>query len=425
MRTTVFRVEQVGKSYPFHLQRQQNLSLRERLGNHLWQLVSSSRLLIDSPAIQQEPFWALRNVSFEVNQGDSLALIGRNGAGKTTLLKLLANITAPSEGWIESRGRIGTLFSLGSGFHPLMSGRENIYLNGVALGMSVAEVKRKFEEIVAFSELEQSIDMPVKFYSNGMLTRLGFSIFAHLEPEILLIDEALSAGDTGFQRKATAKLAEIRSSGITTIFVSHNLSSIGQLCTTGLLLEKGRLIMSGPVKDVIRHYEMSLLDTQPSNLADNGGSPNKAPKVQVRILDQQAQVEPHLVPGDFVRLRLEFSIPLPISTMAVSVSVRTRQRLLLLHLKRYVTVEAGARLTCSYTLDCVIRQLPLAPGAYIIGVELAEQGQIPYVWENLAILTINRRPVDRQDVRPMPHGLIEVEHCWEEILEEDQQQESI
>jgi lipopolysaccharide transport system ATP-binding protein len=266
MSEIIIRAERLGKCYPFQLQRQQSKSLQQKLASSLRQLISNPRLPKPQPGDNHGPVWALRDVSFEVKQGDNLALIGHNGAGKTTLLQLLASITAPSEGWIGSRGRIGSLFSLGTGFHPQMNGRENIYLNGVALGMSIAEVKRKFDAIVDFSELEESIDMPVKFYSNGMRTRLGFSIFAHLEPEVLLIDEALSAGDMSFQRKATAKMADISKSGITTIFVSHNLNTIRQLCTTGILLQKGHLICQGPLHDVIERYEASLGKSQIATL---------------------------------------------------------------------------------------------------------------------------------------------------------------
>lgn len=258
----MIQVERLSKYYPFQPQPRRKKSLDNRLTKNFWQALSTRFQAFTRQG--NEPVWALRDISFEVNQGDNLALIGRNGAGKTTLMKLLANITAPSEGWVSSRGRIGSLFSLGTGFHREMSGRENVYLNGVALGMSIAEVKRKFDAIVDFSELEDSIDMPVQYYSNGMLARLGFSIFAHLELEILLIDEALSAGDIGFQRKATEKLVELSNSGITTIFVSHNLTTIKNLCTTGLLLHKGCLVAQGAIDEVIAHYGAILPEAKQS-----------------------------------------------------------------------------------------------------------------------------------------------------------------
>jgi homopolymeric O-antigen transport system ATP-binding protein len=206
-------------------------------------------------------FWALRDVSFDVQRGQVVALIGRNGAGKSTLLKILSRITEPTEGTIRLRGRVASLLEVGTGFHPELTGRENIYLNGTILGMRKVEIDRKFDEIVAFSEIEKFLDTPVKRYSSGMYVRLAFAIAAHLEPEILIVDEVLAVGDYAFQKKCLGKMRDVAAGdGRTVLFVSHNMGAISQLCEVGIQLEQGMVTMIGPVRDVIKSYMKSGLD---------------------------------------------------------------------------------------------------------------------------------------------------------------------
>lgn len=202
-----------------------------------------------------EEFWALKGVSFEVNQGDILGIIGRNGAGKSTLLKILSQVTSPTTGSIKIKGRIASLLEVGTGFHPELTGRENIFLNGAILGMTRKEINSKFEEIVDFAEIEKFIDTPVKRYSSGMYVRLAFAVAAHLEPEILIIDEVLAVGDAQFQKKCLGKMGEVSKKGRTVLFVSHQLSAIKNLCTRGLLIEKGKIkTMSNNVSAIIEEY---------------------------------------------------------------------------------------------------------------------------------------------------------------------------
>ena len=198
--------------------------------------------------------WALQDVSFEVPRGQVVGLIGHNGAGKSTLLKILARVTRPTRGYAELYGRVGSLLEVGTGFHPELTGRENIYLNGAILGMSKAEIDRKFDEIVAFAEVEQFIDTPVKFYSSGMYLRLAFAVAAHLEPEILLVDEVLAVGDAAFQRKCLGKMGDVAREGRTVIFVSHNMSAILHLTQRTLVLQKGRVVFDGPSADAVDFY---------------------------------------------------------------------------------------------------------------------------------------------------------------------------
>lgn len=208
-----------------------------------------------------EYVWALRDIDFKVSQGDVVGIIGKNGAGKSTLLKLLSKVTGPTVGTIRARGRIGALLEVGTGFHPEMTGRENIYMNGAIMGMTKNDVTRKLDEIVAFSGCERYIDTPVKRYSSGMTVRLGFAVAAHLEPEILVVDEVLAVGDAEFQKKAVGKMQDVsRSEGRTVLFVSHNMASIQNLCKTGILLETGQIKMTGNVGDVVSAYISSNIE---------------------------------------------------------------------------------------------------------------------------------------------------------------------
>jgi len=214
---------------------------------------------------QTEEFWALRDVSFEVKRGEVLGIIGRNGAGKSTLLKILSRITEPTAGRVAIRGRVASLLEVGTGFHPELTGRDNIFLNGAILGMKRAEIRRKFDEIVAFAEVDKFLDTPVKHYSSGMYVRLAFAVAAHLEPEILIIDEVLAVGDIAFQKKCLGKMQSVsQEEGRTVLFVSHNLPSIRNLCSSGLLLAGGLVGARGPVNKVLEIYQRGLVDAAPT-----------------------------------------------------------------------------------------------------------------------------------------------------------------
>lgn len=204
--------------------------------------------------IEQEKFWALRDVNFEINKGDVVGIIGRNGSGKSTLLKVLSRIVEPTEGEITMRGRVASLLEVGTGFHPELTGRENVYFNGAILGMSQKEIKSKFDEIVAFSEVGKFLDTPVKFYSSGMYVRLAFAVAAHLDPDILIVDEVLAVGDAAFQKKCLGKMQQVAREGRTVLFVSHSMESVRRLCTKGILLDQGRIVDAGSIGHVISKY---------------------------------------------------------------------------------------------------------------------------------------------------------------------------
>jgi lipopolysaccharide transport system ATP-binding protein len=241
-------------------------ALREVIGQELRNTIRKAADLVRGRQVVQgdavEEFWALKDLSFKVEQGDVLGIIGRNGAGKSTLLKILSRITEPTKGRVTLRGRVASLLEVGTGFHPELSGRENIYLNGAILGMTRTEIRSKFDQIVAFAEVEQFLDTPVKRYSSGMYVRLAFAVAAHLEPEILVIDEILAVGDAGFQKKCLGKMDEVsRREGRTVLFVSHNMTAVKSLCTKALLLNGGRVLAYGPTDNVIDSYTNKTLPT--------------------------------------------------------------------------------------------------------------------------------------------------------------------
>lgn len=252
MNTLAIRVDRLSKSYRIShtLARSRYKTLRD-------DLIAMPRRLwgnLRGQTENQETFWALKDISFEVEQGEVLGIIGRNGAGKSTLLKILSRITEPTKGRAEIYGRVGSLLEVGTGFHPELTGRENIYLSGAVLGMTRKEVERKFDEIVAFAEVERFIDTPAKHYSSGMYVRLAFAVAAHLEPEILLVDEVLAVGDVVFQKKCLGRMGEVAKSGRTVLFVSHNLAAIQQICERGILIHEGHIRQQGPIAPVVQEY---------------------------------------------------------------------------------------------------------------------------------------------------------------------------
>jgi lipopolysaccharide transport system ATP-binding protein len=265
MSETIIAVENLGKRYRIRHQQQREryATLRDTLtdktkgvARRLWSAFRSPSSLssLRSSLPTSEDFWALRDVSFDVKQGETLGIIGRNGAGKSTLLKILSRITEPTTGRVEITGRVASLLEVGTGFHPELTGRENIFLNGAILGMHRAEIRNKFDEIVAFAEVEKFLDTPVKRYSSGMYVRLAFAVAAHLEPEILIVDEVLAVGDVRFQKKSLGKMQDVAQGGRTVLFVSHNLQTIRQLCQRVLLMHEGRLAASGVPYETISCY---------------------------------------------------------------------------------------------------------------------------------------------------------------------------
>src|SRR5207248_4586629 len=259
MSDAIITVENLGKKYSLRHQRNERYTalrdvIAEKALGFFKNLKSGNGV-----SVSKEDFWALKDVSFEVQRGEVVGIIGRNGAGKSTLLKILSRITEPTTGKVGIKGRVASLLEVGTGFHPELTGRENIFLNGAILGMTKVEIKSKFDEIVAFAETEKFLDTPVKRYSSGMYVRLAFAVAAHLEPEILVIDEVLAVGDAEFQKKCLGKMKEVSRGGRTVLFVSHNLAAVSAMCGRGLVLDQGAIAFDGNATDAIAQYNSSIM----------------------------------------------------------------------------------------------------------------------------------------------------------------------
>lgn len=298
----VIRVEGLGKRYALAHQTKTYATLRDTLVDGLKRLVGRG-----SAADASEEFWALKDIDFEIHAGAKVGIIGRNGAGKSTLLKILSRIVQPSTGRVRIRGRVASLLEVGTGFHPELSGRDNIYFNGVLLGMTRAEIRARFDEIVAFAEIEKFLDTPVKHYSSGMYVRLGFAVAAHIEPEIFIVDEVLAVGDAQFQKKCMGKMEEIGQEGRTVLFVSHSMSSVLQLTEQAVVLDRGRMAAFAPTQECVTAY--LSLNGQRHEARDLDG---RVPWLRVGYFGYQAPPTPPRFnqPLRF-QLRLELQRPLP------------------------------------------------------------------------------------------------------------------
>ncbi len=310
-----------------------------------------------------EDFWALQNISFQIRKGDVVGIIGRNGAGKSTLLKILSRITEPTEGQVRIRGRIASLLEVGTGFHPELTGRENIYLNGAILGMSKAEIRDKFDEIVAFSEVEKFLDTPVKRYSSGMYVRLAFGVAAHLEPEILIVDEVLAVGDAEFQAKCLGKMKDVSTGGRTVLFVSHNLSAIVNLCSKGLLLDHGRVVMTGDSQAACAAYagiwQAKEADRRMSSALE-----------RITLVDSTGAECSALVEG--AGLRFQCDIRVPEERCLVSLIVRDARTGPIFELFDNA-FSPPARSGQPASVEISASPVPLLPGRYIVDFWLADR----------------------------------------------------
>jgi lipopolysaccharide transport system ATP-binding protein len=315
-------------------------------------------------ALAPEEFWVLNDISFELKKGETLGIIGHNGAGKSTMLKHLSGIMEPTRGSIEVNGRLSALIEVGAGFHPDLTGRENVFLNGVILGMSRAEVKRKFDEIVEFAGLEEFIDTPVKRYSSGMFARLGFSVAAHLEPDILVIDEVLSVGDFAFQRKGLEKMRAIAKSGATVIFVSHNLQAVAEFCHRGILLEKGRVVADGPTDQVVRRY----LDTAANTEGRPAHGPVRIGRTSIAGAGGQTG---RFAAGQSAQITVAIDAVASAEKVAVVIDVFNAEFYEVFNTSSErlghppLSLEAGQRAECQFDVE-----LNLGPGTYYLGVYL-------------------------------------------------------
>jgi len=369
----------------------ENLSKQYRIGGPQARYKTMRETLIDMaaaparrlrrfgrPAPPEETIWALKDVTFDVERGQVVGIIGRNGAGKTTLLRILSRITEPTEGYAEIKGRVGSLLEVGTGFHPELTGRENIYLNGAILGMRRVEIDRKFDEIVAFSEIEKFLDTPVKRYSSGMYVRLAFSVAAHLEPEILLVDEVLAVGDAAFQKKCLGKMGDVASEGRTVLFVSHNMAAVAGLCQRALLLENGRKNVDGPVSNVIARYGDLLDQARTGDLTsvnDRGGT-GAVKTTSIWWVDSQGAHLSMLQSGQTVELRIAYAAKHALRDPSFLVGVYDSLSRRVFFLDSSESGGLPETLPPRGIVRCLIEDLPLPAGSYRLNLAILAEHEL-------------------------------------------------
>ncbi|UZQ55236.1 ABC transporter ATP-binding protein [Trichothermofontia sichuanensis B231] len=392
MSDTVIRVENLGKRYLLKHQQQgrsRYVALRDVIADGVKSM--GQRILHPNqhqPSQTREEFWALKDVSFEVKQGEVVGIIGRNGAGKSTLLKLLSRITEPTTGRISIKGRVGSLLEVGTGFHPELTGRENIYLNGAILGMSKAEIRRKFDEIVDFAEIEKFLDTPVKHYSSGMYVRLAFAVAAHLEPEILVVDEVLAVGDAAFQKKCLGKMGSVaKVEGRTILFVSHDMPAIESLCQKAYLIETGCVKMEGNPGEVIANYLAKANQTSGSQgevcLLEHPGRSFYSREPALRrtwLIDQYGHQTKMVMMGESVTFFFEFCCSQAINNpgFGFGVSDYTGRRIFSLNNYMIPSEKNSFKNLKKGIASLLIPSIPLMPGIYLVSVSVVEN-QVEWV----------------------------------------------
>lgn len=372
MSDTAIRVENLGKQYRIGVQTNRYRTLRDTLVDAIQWPVRVLKHGITQPT---QTIWALENVSFEVKKGEVLGVIGRNGAGKSTLLKILSRVTEPTTGLAEIHGRVGSLLEVGTGFHPELTGRENIALNGAILGMKRAEIDSKFEEIVSFSGVEKFIDTPVKRYSSGMYLRLAFAVAAHMEPEILVVDEVLAVGDAEFQRKCLGKMSDVASEGRTVLFVSHNMSAILRLTQESIVLDKGELLLRAPSAQAVDYYLTSGFSQTGEHLWQPDEIPPDAKPfkpVALRVCNSSGDVVETLRSIEPALIEVEYTLEEPITGLRVGLYLMTTQGELIFtsfdtdDQEHYH--QLGVRPAGHYISRCMIPADLLNEGRYILGL---------------------------------------------------------
>jgi len=404
MSDVVVRVEGLGKCYVLAHQRAGYRTLREDL------LSLPQRLWANFRAPPQETFWALRDVSLEVRAGEVLGIVGPNGAGKSTLLKILARVTDPTAGRAEIFGRVGSLLEVGTGFHPELTGRENIFLSGSILGMKRSEIKRRFDEIVAFADVEKFLDTPAKHFSSGMYMRLAFAVAAHLDPDILLLDEVLAVGDAEFQKKCLGVMDDIAGSGRTLLFVSHNLGAIENLCDRTIMLAHGRIAADGPSREVVARY----LSTVRSNSLRLSERRDRRGDGRLRISSLDV-MEDGARTGQELRLRMQYQRGPnvgPLHNVSFSISINDLGGGHLLVFFTEETQHNLKRVDGDGWIECTVPSLPLAGGSYSLNVFAAVNGIVADYVVNAGSLQVSDGDFYGGGSRHPQHPPVVAVHHW-------------
>ncbi len=383
----MIKVENLSKEFVIRHQAASYTALRDVITE------KAKGIFRSSSAMSKETFLALNDISFDVQQGDRVGIIGRNGAGKSTLLKVLSRIVSPTKGRITIDGRVASLLEVGTGFHPELSGRENIFLNGAILGMSKNEIKAKFDEIVAFSEVERFLDTPVKRYSSGMYVRLAFSVAAHLDPEILIVDEVLAVGDAQFQKKCLGKMQDVSRSGRTILFVSHNMAAIQSLCNRALYMQQGSLVTDGAVDSVIREYLSFGSQNAGIDLSErkdrSGNGDLRFKKIDFLGSDLLPVGAFQSGANNTIRIYLEKKGSANPKQVSVSVAVDDAYGQRITHISNDATQQLIAEITADEIfVDITLPHLPLKEGQYSLTLFTSASGEI-FDWvQNAAVLDV-------------------------------------
>lgn len=364
-----------------------------------------------------QEFWALKDVSFDVQPGEVVGIVGRNGAGKSTLLKLLTRITEPTSGEVVINGRVASLLEVGTGFHPELTGRENVYMSGTILGMKKREIDSKFDEIIAFAEIQKFIDTPVKRYSSGMYVRLAFAVAAHLEPEILLVDEVLAVGDASFQNKCLGKMRDVAGNGRTVLFVSHNMPAINSLCSKAVLLENGSVAHMGKTMDVVDEYlhagrQQSLIDLR--NRTDRSGR-GRIRLVGVRVLDRDGRERSHLQTGTDLSIELRYRSTgvERLGVVSVALNICDKSGTIVFSCWNDLSGDVLQNLDPQGKLICDVPRIPLPQGVYGLNVALVVDKDLEDKISDVAKLVINEGDFfGTGKILGVKQGLVLVKHGW-------------
>jgi lipopolysaccharide transport system ATP-binding protein len=378
MSKPIIEIENISKRYQIGANKEPYLSLRDEVAKFASRLRPRSKVRGQS----SQDFWALKDVSFNVEEGDAVGIIGRNGAGKSTVLKILSQITPPTEGKIIMRGRVASLLEVGTGFHPELTGRENIYLNGTILGMTRSEVSRKFDEIVAFAEVEKFLETPVKRYSSGMYVRLAFAVAAHLEPEILVVDEVLAVGDAEFQQKCLGKMSEVAKGGRTVLFVSHNMAAISAFCSKCITFESGRIVARGTTHDCISKY-LNRNKLRAKSIAEVNNLKDKSYIKSCFISDMDENIVESVQSGDNVKFNIECFLSDNNSNYFAAIDFYSDKGIRILYCNSSIVIgKPFYNIYGAVLLQCSLPRLPLMPGAYFAHISLNKNNERVDLVEN-------------------------------------------
>ena len=417
MDTTVIQGEKLSKRFEINSERHSDATLRDAIAKRAANSMQSVRAIVgrgDSRPLQRNrTIWALQDVSFEVEAGDVLGIVGRNGAGKSTLLKIISRITEPTSGRVGIKGRIGALLEVGTGFHPELTGRENVFLYGAILGMRRSEIQRRFDEIVEFAEVGRFLDTPIKRYSSGMQVRLAFAVAAHLEPDILLVDEVLAVGDVAFQKKCLGRMGQVAGEGRTVVFVSHNMAVIQALCRRGILIEQGRVALDGSAEDAVALYLRKLERAMTIDVRDRV---DRSGWQVVKLIEVQIQGGPEgdgvLTTGSPVSFTFELDQFLP--STSCGFVIYDQLGLPVAEFRSSVgSSEDDEDSSAPTQFVCAVDHLPLVPGRYRIDVEIWAQGALQDAIESATTFDVEQgvitgRPVSADTNR----GNVAIRHRW-------------